>query len=432
VPFFVSIRHPFWNLPQCSHMELDPVASRRQTLTVTLLVVACLLAVLSLLFAVLAWRNSRNAVAHIRTYTASAPTVVRDVPLVTEPTEQELVNPTLPVAEETHGVPATTLTVLAQPEPPQPATSTATTTSKQYVLLAFDGSKDPKMWRDTMQFARDMQAANAPVHFTYFASGVYFLPYDKRMAYVPPAHATGTSAIGFAYSTKDVADRIGYVNQAINEGHEVGSHANGHYDGSKWTEAQWDSELQQFSAFTQHTDMFADYPNEPMARRQIAFPQEGKLGFRAPELGNDAAMFKSLAKEGYLYDTSKVGKPEAFPYKIEGLWEVPLAKIWYGNTSSSILSMDYNFYFKQSGAKDTAKKGTPEWQQMYDDMLTSYRRYFDLNYHGTRAPVQIGHHFSLWNDGVYWEVMKAFAKEVCGKPDVSCTTIGAYVKTLGN
>src|SRR5262249_31924984 len=44
------------------------------------------------------------------------------------------------------------------------------------------------------------------------------------------------------------------------------------------------------------------------------------------------------------------------------------------------------------------------------------------NYFGNRAPVHIGHHFSLWNGGAYWNAMQAFAKNVCGLPEVQCVT----------
>jgi hypothetical protein len=84
--------------------------------------------------------------------------------------------------------------------------------------------------------------------------------------------------------------------------------------------------------------------------------------------------------------------------------------------------MDYNFYFKQSNAIDVAKRGTPLWDEYYNQVLTSYRNYFRHSYTGNRAPLFIGHHFSLWNDGVYWEAMKTFAREVCGKPGVKCVS----------
>ena len=49
-------------------------------------------------------------------------------------------------------------------------------------------------------------------------------------------------------------------------------------------------------------------------------------------------------------------------------------------------------------------------------------KYFAEHYSTNRAPIFIGHHFSQWNDGVYWSVMQDFAREVCGKPEVKCVT----------
>jgi hypothetical protein len=92
--------------------------------------------------------------------------------------------------------------------------------------------------------------------------------------------------------------------------------------------------------------------------------------------------------------------------------------------------MDYNFYFKQSHAVDTAVRGTPLWNQYYNEVLTSYRDYFKQSYQGNHAPLFIGHHFSLWNDGVYWEAMKTFATEVCGLPDVRCLSYKEVMESL--
>ncbi|MFO0765142.1 MAG: polysaccharide deacetylase family protein [Patescibacteria group bacterium] len=197
------------------------------------------------------------------------------------------------------------------------------------------------------------------MHFTYFISGVYFVQYKDRMSYVPPAHATGTSAIGWGISKNEIDQRLEQVRLAAEEGNEIGSHANGHFDGSKWTRDQWDSELKQFAAFV---------------------PQMSYAGFRAPELGRNAAMYDALKAAGYRYDTSDVGKPTDWPKKLaNGLWEFPLKKIGYGTTTYGILSMDYNFFFKQTAAKETLKKGTPEWDAAYNDVLESYRRYFKAN-----------------------------------------------------
>ena len=58
----------------------------------------------------------------------------------------------------------------------------------------------------------------------------------------------------------------------------------------------------------------------------------------------------------------------------------------------------------------------------------SQRRRFD--YFGNRAPVQLGHHFSKWNGGAYWEAMQTVAKRVCGLPEVKCVTFKEIVKFL--
>ena len=49
-------------------------------------------------------------------------------------------------------------------------------------------------------------------------------------------------------------------------------------------------------------------------------------------------------------------------------------------------------------------------------------RYFKVNYLGNRAPIDIGHHFSMWNGGIYWRAIKRFAKKVCHLPEVICGT----------
>jgi len=35
-----------------------------------------------------------------------------------------------------------------------------------------------------------------------------------------------------------------------------------------------------------------------------------------------------------------------------------------------------------------------------------------------------------WNDGMYWEAMKAFAERVCGMPDVECVTMSTLAGAL--
>lgn len=289
----------------------------------------------------------------------------------------------------------------------------------QFVLLAFDGSKSLPMWEETTSFARENN-----IKFTYFISGVYFLaPGDKNL-YHEPRHGRGRSAIGWGKGESDISNRVRAVKAAIEEGHEIASHANGHYDGSGYSRSQWSSEMRQFE------DIMLAVPdryNVLRVRGEQMWPdyfQGRMIGFRAPLLGHNTNMFRVLENQGYLYDTSKVDQMGYWPEKIKGVWNFPLAGLRKARTNRRTLSMDYNFYYGDSEGKrgDASNFGFYE-----DQMYETYIQYFTHNYFGNRAPVDIGHHFSKWNGGAYWRAMKRFAKTVCPLPEVRCVTYSDLV-----
>jgi hypothetical protein len=110
------------------------------------------------------------------------------------------------------------------------------------------------------------------------------------------------------------------------------------------------------------------------------------------------------------------------------MWVFPLGLINVAGTTKRTASMDYNFFVVQSkGLEDKANK-----EKYRDQMLDSYRKYFNDNYYGNRAPVHIGHHFSKWNGGAYWEAMQSLALEVCGMPEVRCVTYQEYVRWMND
>lgn len=107
--------------------------------------------------------------------------------------------------------------------------------------------------------------------------------------------------------------------------------------------------------------------------------------------------------------------PDYWPKKLpQSGWNFPLAGIDNSRHGDGLLSMDYNSYYAQSGAKPYAPQVGWIEQQMYE----AYAQYFNANYTGNRAPVHIGHHFSQWNGGAYWRAFQRFAKAVCGKLEV--------------
>lgn len=322
--------------------------------------------------------------------------------------------------------------VVLSPAPASPVPEVKTDLKKtQFVVMAFDGSYDIEMWKKTRAFAAAEALVGAPIHFTYFINAAYLLTPSNKDLYHPPRHEVGTSAISFAYNEKDVANRVEQMNLALSEGHEIGSHSVGHWDGTDWTQEEWTSELTQFNSFVDHVGENNHLEKEPLIRRQLSIPAASIIGFRAPELGRGPPLWKALAALGFRYDTSRTTKSLAWPTKDEdGLWSFPLSRIDYPGVDKPLLAMDYNFYFRQTEAKDTLKKGTPEWQKAHDDMLNAYLTYFQTHADGERAPVYIGHHFSLWNDGAYWEALKDFATAVCGKPDVKCVSFKELADNL--
>lgn len=351
------------------------------------------------------------------------------------------------------------------------AQSATTERPPQFVLLAFDGSYENNFWKESREFAKEMSAQGKDMKFTYFISGVYWLHEKNYALYMPPHKEVEFSSaadkrveverrlreandesipaakrkrirgqysdIGFGDTPADIAERIDQVNLAYEEGHEIASHANGHYKGGsrdgesrKWNLSQWHSEFQQFIDLIFNAFENNNITNTTKYNSGYAFAPSEITGFRAPTLDTNADMFQTLADFNYRYDTSgaRSGPEEAtWPKKNKlGTWMFPLGYISIVGTNKKTASMDYNFYASQSrGVDDKAN------MEVYRDQMTkSYMKYFNDNYYGSRAPVHIGHHFSKWNGGAYWASMKEFAAEVCGKPEVRCVTYIEYVKWL--
>jgi hypothetical protein len=314
---------------------------------------------------------------------------------------------------------------VAQPQQqPQP---TMKTTAPQFVLLSFDGSKSLDMWEETRAFARDEMKGK--VKFTYFISCVYFLTRENRSKYVEPARGAGKSAIGFGVDTTDVQRRVEQVNAAFTEGHEIASHACGHHSGAgKWSQDQWEREFASFNKF-----VFGAIPENGLTPPAgyptgYVFDRAKIAGFRAPLLETAKGLWPTMSKYGFRYDTSRTSDMTYQPKKINGIWNFPLAEVRIAGTAKRTLSMDYNFYYAQSGAKPDPANAA----RYSKEMLETYLQYFEANYNGARAPLHIGHHFSKWNGGAYWDAMKSFARKVCGLPDVRCVTNAALADHLDN
>jgi peptidoglycan/xylan/chitin deacetylase (PgdA/CDA1 family) len=282
----------------------------------------------------------------------------------------------------------------------------------QYVCVAFDGAGMSPFWEESLSMAKKHNAT-----FTYFVSGVFLLSPQSKF---PERHSKtyqgpegSLSKIGWGTSDTEINQLISYLKKAQQEGHEIGSHAMGHLHGSKWSEAQWDQELNAFQR------VWLDV---------LKFPTANLHGFRSPYLEKNPAMYRSLKKLGYVYDTSATARMDTWPTRnAMGVWVFPLAEIPIADTKGRTISMDYNFLFYDVRRPKRLKETRAIRKNR---ILQSYRNYFYHNYHGSRAPVHIGHHFQNWSGNIYQEALWEFIAEISKLPEVKLVSYRELAQIL--
>jgi hypothetical protein len=282
----------------------------------------------------------------------------------------------------------------------------------QFVAMAFDNCTELERWRDLTEFAADMNRNAERLHFTFFVSGTNLIADASRMLYQGPRQRRGYSSINFGGSADDVAKRVEFINALHHAGHEIASHAVGHFNGATWSSDEWRQELR---AYSDVIDKVAAYSGLPEATR-LMFDARRVQGFRAPYLAAGPGLYGALKASGFRYDASRVSPADAWPEKVDGLWRFNLAPLRISGSRRATLSMDFNFFMAQSRARHE-----PSQQGLYgEQMLVTYLDYFKTSYTGNRAPLHIGHHFASMQGGVYHEALKTFARRVCGLREVRC------------
>ncbi|MEV0979782.1 hypothetical protein [Streptomyces sp. NPDC049915] len=305
----------------------------------------------------------------------------------------------------------------AQPHLPRPERLKPGQKPPQFVVFSWDGAGEDS--QKLFSHFREVAKANHAT-MTFFLSGVYMLPEDKRDLYRPPQHSPGRSDIGFN-DNQGIADTVKQLRLAWLEGNEIGTHFNGHFCGKdggvgEWSVDEWKDEITQAKQFVKSWKT-----NTGMAKAApLPFDYDKELiGARTPCLEGQKNFMKAARELGFRYDTSGVNN-QVWPGKKEGLWDLSMQLVPFPGHSYEQLTMDYNFMVNQSGTKT---QGDPsmydQWgDQMRDGLLKGFQRAYD----GNRAPLVIGNHFESWNGGTYMRAVGDVVKEVCNKPDVRCVS----------
>ncbi|MFD4024820.1 hypothetical protein ACFWRV_15080 [Streptomyces sp. NPDC058576] len=296
----------------------------------------------------------------------------------------------------------------------------------QFVIFSWDGAGEVGngLFPRFLELAKEHDAA-----MTFFLSGIYLLPESKKSLYRPPNNPRGASDIG--YLTDDhVKDTLKYVRQAWLDGHEIGTHFNGHFCGGsgsveRWTPAQWHSEINQAVSFVTEWRTNTGWENED----PLPFDYRKELvGGRTPCLLGQDNLLPTASKLGWRYDASSPGGRQTWPVKRGGVWDLPLQAMPFPGHSFEVLSMDYNILANQS---QNSTKGMPSrypgWrQQATDAYLAGFQRAYESN----RAPFYIGNHFEEWNGGIYMDAVEEVIKKVADKDDVRLVSFRQYVDWL--
>lgn len=289
----------------------------------------------------------------------------------------------------------------------------------QFVLFSFDGAVSEKHWNTVLPIAR---AKNARV--TGLLSGVYMLSDREKSLYQPPAGLKrGVSDISFGGSQQDVEKRIGYLNQVIDEGHEIGTHYNGHFCSGgtqpsvdKWDTAAWNEELAQFAQIVDRARAAG-----------LRLPAGAVRGGRTPCLeGNWEQAFPAMAANGIVYDTSQVALGVQWPSVQNGLYEFPMPEVRVPALGKQVVMMDFNLWYALNGAKEEPGRADEFARIVLDTYKSVHRAALD----GNRAPIVVGNHFNEWNGSAFSTAMEQFLEWVCDKPETVCATYTEVIQWM--
>ncbi|MEU8135798.1 hypothetical protein [Streptodolium elevatio] len=289
-------------------------------------------------------------------------------------------------------------------------------TPPQFVVFSWDGVGEDNQ-KLFSHFRKVAQESNATM--TLFLSGIYVLPASQRAQYQGPNKAVGQSDIGFL-DANEVRDTIEQLGLAWKDGHEVGTHFNGHFcgptGGGSWSAADWVKETEQALKFVQTwrtTTGITDLPALPFDYKKEL------VGGRAPCLEGQKALLEAAPQLGFRYDSSGPGGRQIWPAKANGIWDMPLQSIPFPGHKFEVLSMDYNVMMNQSRTVKGDPSNHAAWEkQAYESFMSGFNRAYSSN----RAPLIIGNHFESWNGGIYMKAVERTMRDACAKEGVRCVS----------
>lgn len=303
-----------------------------------------------------------------------------------------------------------------QPHQPKPRRLKPGEVPPQFVVISWDGAGEAS---DQLFSHWRRVAKMHEVPMTFFLTGIYLLPGRERRRYRPPQKPVGASDLGWL-PERYVHATIRQTRKAWLEGHEIGTHFNGHFCGPKgverWSVEDWLSEIEQAEEFVstwRTTTGLTDEPPLPFdVRKEV-------VGGRTPCLEGVANVRKAAAQLDWRYDSSGT-RPATWPTKVEGLWDLSMQQVPFPGEDFEVTAMDYNFMANQSEVTDGPESMHDTWRtQTRDAYLAGFRRSLD----GNRSPLVIGNHFEQWNGGIYMDAVEQAIETMAEEPATRFVTM---------
>ncbi|MGW2512573.1 hypothetical protein ACWC0A_24935 [Streptomyces scopuliridis] len=311
-------------------------------------------------------------------------------------------------------------------QPPAPVPLEPGQTPPQFVIFSWDGAGEVGngLFPRFLELARNHDAA-----MTFFLSGIYLLPESKKTLYRPPNNPVGASDIGYL-TDGHIKDTLKNVRQAWLDGHEIGTHFNGHFCAGSgtvgdWTPRQWRSEIDQAVSFVTEwrtNSGWTDLDPLPFDYRKEM------IGGRTPCLLGQENLLPTAKKLGWRYDASSPGGTQRWPDKKLGIWDFPLQQVPFPGHGFEVLSMDYNMLANQS--KNSTNGMTSRYADWRRQATNAYLGGFHRAYESNRAPFFIGNHFEQWNGGIYMDAVEEALKGMAGKKDVRLVSFRQFTDWL--
>ncbi|MBV1938424.1 hypothetical protein [Streptomyces sp. BV286] len=301
-------------------------------------------------------------------------------------------------------------------------------TPPQFVVFSWDGAGDVGngLFERFLKLSEEHDA-----RMTFFLSGLYLLPESKKRKYLPPNNAPGASDIGYL-TDAHIRSTLKNLRRAWLDGHEIGTHFNGHFCGGtgtveNWTPAQWKSEIAQAKAFVKEWRTNTGWTEADVPALPFDYEKE-LIGGRTPCLKGQNNLLPTARELGWRYDASSPGGLQIWPAKKGGVWDLPLQAIPFPGHTFEVLSMDYNILANQSVNSTQAPPANyPAWRkQATNAYIAGFKRAYETN----RAPFFVGNHFEEWNGGIYMDAVEEALKHIAGKKDVRLVSFRQFVDWL--